>query len=364
MTLLSSSGSAYWFLTRGSGVVTLLLLTASVCLGVLTSIRWRSTRVPRFLVSGLHRNVTLLAVVFLAIHVVTTLLDAYAPINLQDAFIPFVSPYRPIWLGLGALSCDLIIAVLLTSLLRVSLGYRTWRITHWLAYASWPLALVHSLGTGSDARTNWLPALAFICVGAVTLSVWARLFHAPGDPAARAATAGAVLVVPLAIFLWYQSGPGQPGWAAKSGTPAALISSASSRSVLKKTIVTTTKQTDQMPRTFTGRLTGTLAESAADAQGLVTLHIDSAIHGGLQGILRIALRGLPTSDGGVSMTSSGVAFAAKGTPVFEGNIVGLDGTDVDAEVTSSSAGTYQLALNLNVDNTTNAVTGSVQGRRA
>ena len=91
MTLLASSGSAYWFLTRGSGVVTLVLLTASVCLGVLTSVRWRSTRLPRFLVSGLHRNVTLLAVVFLAIHVVTTLLDAYAPIHLQDAFIPFVS---------------------------------------------------------------------------------------------------------------------------------------------------------------------------------------------------------------------------------------------------------------------------------
>ena len=95
----------------------------------------------------------------------------------------------------------------------------------------------------------------------------------------------------------------------------------------------------------------------------MTLHIDSVVRGGLQGTLRLALRGFPTDGGGVTMTSSGVAFAAKGTPVFEGSIVGLDGTNVNAEVTSSS-GTYRLALTLNVDNTTNAITGTVQGRRA
>jgi hypothetical protein len=237
-------------------------------------------------------------------------------------------------------------------------------MTHWLAYASWPLALVHSLGTGSDARTNWLPVLAFTCVGAVTLAACTRIFHAPGDRTVRTVSAGAALVLPIAVFLWYQSGPGQRGWAAKSGTPTALIRSAANTSVLKETIVTTTKSTDQLPRNFAGQLTGTLAESAADAQGLVTLHIDSAIHGGLKGTLRIALRGFPTPDGGVTMTSSGVAFATKGTPVFEGSIVGLDGTNVDAEVTSNSGGTYQLALDLNLDNTTNSVTGTVQGRRA
>ncbi len=363
MTLLASSGSAYWYLTRGSGVVTLVLLSASVCLGVLTSVRWRSKRLPRFLVAGLHRNITLLAVVFLATHVVTTLLDAYAPIQLQDAFIPFFSPYRPIWLGLGALSCDLIAVVVLTSLLRVRLGYGIWRMTHWLAYASWPLALVHSLGTGSDMRTNWLPLLAFLCVGAVTLSVFGRLVNTPGDLAARATIAVGALALPAAIFLWYQTGPSQPGWATKAGTPTRLISSSSgTQATSSRTIAALTQPRAQMPNSFTGRLTGELTESASDANGLVTLHIDSVVRGGLQGTLRLALRGFPTDGGGVTMTSSGVAFAAKGTPVFEGRIVGLDGTNVNAEVTSNS-GTYRLALTLNVDSTTNAITGTVQGRR-
>src|SRR5581483_5456383 len=125
--LAASAPSPLWYATRGAGVVTLVLLTVSVCLGVLTQVRWRTTRLPRFVVAGLHRNVTLLAVAFLAVHVATAVADSYAPIG-----------------------------VLLTSLLRVRLGYRLWRVTHWLAYASWPLALVHSLGTGSDARFGWM----------------------------------------------------------------------------------------------------------------------------------------------------------------------------------------------------------------
>jgi len=360
MTLLASSPSAYWYLTRGSGVVTLVLLTASVCLGVLTSVRWRSTRLPRFLVSGLHRNVTLLAVAFLTIHVVTTLLDAYAPIGLRDVFIPFLSPYRPVWLGLGALSCDVLIAVVATSLLRVRLGYRVWRTTHWLAYASWPLALVHSLGTGSDARTSWLPLLAFACVGAVALSIFARLLHGPGDLAVRGMTAGATIAIPLAIFLWYQAGPAQRGWAARAGTPAALLSSSpKTYATVKKAVAAA----PSLPTSFDARLAGTLTETASDAQGLVTVRIDTAVRGGLRGTLRLALRGFPTDEGGVTMTSSGVAFAVKGSPVFEGNIVGLDGTRVAAAVSSSSAGGYQLSLQLRVDATTNAVTGTVHGER-
>ena len=137
----AGSGRAMWYLTRGSGVVTLVLLTASICLGIAGAVRLRTRRLPRFTVAALHRNLTLLAVVFLGIHVATTLADGYTPIGWKDAFVPFLSPYRPFWLGLGALALDLLLALVITSLLRARFGLRTWRLVHWLAYACWPLAL-------------------------------------------------------------------------------------------------------------------------------------------------------------------------------------------------------------------------------
>ena len=70
--------------------------------------------------------------------------------RLVDVVVPFVGAYRPFWLGLGALALDLLAALIVTSLLRARIGLRAWRAVHWVAYACWPVALVHGLGTGSD----------------------------------------------------------------------------------------------------------------------------------------------------------------------------------------------------------------------
>jgi methionine sulfoxide reductase heme-binding subunit len=175
VTIGATSPSAYWFLTRGSGVVTLILLTLTVALGVANVQRLQTARVPRFVIGAVHRNASLLAVVFLAIHVTTSVLDGYAHIRFVDAVVPFGGAYRPFWLGLGALSLDLTIAVIVTSLLRRHIGYRGWRVTHWLAYASWPVALLHSLGTGSDVGTTWMRVVTGVCVAIVAAAVLSRL---------------------------------------------------------------------------------------------------------------------------------------------------------------------------------------------
>ena len=185
--LLAANGSkTLWYLTRGSGAVTLVLLTVSMSLGIVGTFRWRSSLLPRFSVAALHRNLTLLAVVFLGVHVATSVADAYAPVGVKDAFIPFMSAYRPFWLGLGALAGDLLLALIVTSLLRVRLGLRAWRWTHWFAYACWPLALFHSLGTGSDPRAGWLQALAAVSVGVVLVSIAVRLARSRARPVASA----------------------------------------------------------------------------------------------------------------------------------------------------------------------------------
>jgi sulfoxide reductase heme-binding subunit YedZ len=191
-TIAAASPSAYWFLTRGSGVVTLILLTLTVALGVANVQRLQTRGVPRFVITAVHRNASLLAVVFLAIHIATAMLDGYVSIRIVDAFIPFGAAYRPFWLGLGALSLDLTLAVIVTSLLRQHIGYRGWRATHWLAYASWPVALLHSLGTGSDVRTTWMRAVTGICVAVVAAAALSRLSQRDIDRRGGAREGGSV----------------------------------------------------------------------------------------------------------------------------------------------------------------------------
>lgn len=172
------NGPGLWYATRATGLVTLLLLTTSVLLGVLTAGRFASERWPRFLTMGLHRNITLLILVFLALHVGTTIIDTYTSIPAAAAVIPFASSYKGPWLGLGAVAADLLLAVLATSLLRNKLGFRSWRALHWLAYLCWPVALAHGLGAGTDRRTLWVLAVTVACVGVVAAATAWRVVTA------------------------------------------------------------------------------------------------------------------------------------------------------------------------------------------
>lgn len=175
---LDFHGPGLWYATRATGLVTLLLLTTSMLLGLLTAGRFTSQRWPRFLTMGFHRNVSLLAVVFLALHVGTTLADSYVSIPIAAAFVPFASPYKTGWLALGAVALDLLAALLVTSLLRDRIGFRAWRRLHWLAYACWPAALAHGLGAGTDGRTLWVSATSLTCIAAVAAAVTWRLVTA------------------------------------------------------------------------------------------------------------------------------------------------------------------------------------------
>jgi predicted ferric reductase len=163
-----------WYATRAAGLVTLILLTASMILGLLNAGRFASRRWPRFLVQGLHKNLSLLALAFLAIHVGTTVIDTYTSIGLQDAIVPFLSPYKRFWLGLGAIASDLMLVVLVTSLLRQRIGHRLWRVVHWAAYLCWPVAIAHGLGTGTDHGQTWVFGLTIACITAVVLSATYR----------------------------------------------------------------------------------------------------------------------------------------------------------------------------------------------
>ena len=228
MTWLASVPSPLWYVNRGTGAMTMLLLTASVVLGIGTTVRWKSTFWPRYINVGLHRNVSLMFVCFLIIHIAAAILDPFAKLGLNDALIPFTSSYRPFWLGLGVVAAEVSAAVLLTTAIRRFIGYRTWRVIHWFSYASWPMALLHGLGTGSDVHAAWFQWVEGACV----LAVWAGLiswrlsFDPPRRVWLRLVAAGLSSIAVVALVVWTLSGPLQPGWARIAGTPPSLLKAA------------------------------------------------------------------------------------------------------------------------------------------
>ncbi len=173
--------TAFWYLTRGTGIVALILLTLSLAFGVGNALRMRVPGAPRFVTLGIHRTVSLLAVAFVAVHVLTTVADGYVPISLASAVIPFTSGYRPLWVGLGAIAFDLLLALVVTSLLRRRFGYRVWRAVHWAGYACWPIAFIHALGTGTDTGAGWMTALLATLAG-VAGAVIAGRWSTRGTP--------------------------------------------------------------------------------------------------------------------------------------------------------------------------------------
>jgi sulfoxide reductase heme-binding subunit YedZ len=170
----SALTDAAWYAARGAGVVCLLLLTVVVGLGIATRSGRPLPGLPRFAVAAVHRNAALLAVTLLGLHVGLLVLDPYAQLRLVDVVLPFTAAYRPLWVGLGTLALDLLVAVVVTSLLRHRLGAVAWRLVHWSAYAVWPLALLHGLRSGTDGGQGWFLALSLLCAAVVAALLFWR----------------------------------------------------------------------------------------------------------------------------------------------------------------------------------------------
>jgi sulfoxide reductase heme-binding subunit YedZ len=342
----ATSSQALWFASRGTGVVCLLLLTASVALGVITTVRFETPHWPRFVLQGLHRNISLLILVFICLHVATTVIDGFVPIGYLDAVVPFRSPYRTLWLGLGAVAFDLLLALAITSVVRARLGHRVWRAVHWLAYACWPIALVHGLGTGSDARQGWMVALDIVALIAVCAAVSWRLIVTwrPDLPALWSAVA-ALVVVPLGLGLWAFFGPLQPGWARAKPTAAAQLAATEPESL-----------------GFGGTVTGTRSVGAPDAAGLTTVSIRGAVSAAVALRFHLNLTGRPRAQG-VALDVGRLSLGPATEPGrWSGRVVQLDGGHVVARISDRSGHGLAVDLELNVGAAGRAFSGTISAR--
>jgi hypothetical protein len=346
-----ASSTTVWYLTRGTGAVALVLLSTVTVLGVLNSVRWGLPRTPRFVLQRIHRNLSLLAVAFISVHIATAVIDGFAGIRWIDAVIPFVSAYRPLWLGLGAVAFDLIIAIALTSLLRGRLNYVTWRVVHWMSYALWGVALFHALGTGSDASRPWMLGLVALSIGAVAAAVVWRIAAgwrewAPG----RVALAMGSVAFPLALAVWFVSGPAQSGWAARAGTPAHLLPHSSAvRAAAPSTASAPTAPTAPKPLVLppTANVNG-VTRLHNRQNGLATVDISLSSRGAPPLSIAVVLHGT-AEGGGINMSDGSVTLTPpRGAAPYEGTVTGLSGGEINASVSDGHGDAMDLSLSLQI----------------
>ncbi|NNN09670.1 MAG: ferric reductase [Acidimicrobiaceae bacterium] len=176
-----------WFATRATGIVVMLLFTAVVALGTLVANRVGGTFIGRFEVNEVHRSLSMVAMFFLAIHIVTTVLDSFVSTGLISAFIPMTSTYKRVPVALGAVAFDLLLAVWISSLLKLRIKNQSWRFIHWFSWLAFATSLVHGYLTGTDAHKGIGMLLVAGCAGFVALAgIW-RFLGRPTRAAGRTA---------------------------------------------------------------------------------------------------------------------------------------------------------------------------------
>jgi DMSO/TMAO reductase YedYZ heme-binding membrane subunit len=355
-----------WYSTRATGLVALVLLTASVVIGVLTSVRFGTRSWPRFTFQDLHRRISLLAMVFVGLHVITTVSDSFAPIGWISVVVPFTSPYRRLWLSLGTISVDLLLAVTISSLLRQRINPRTWRALHWLAYASWPLAVVHGLGTGTDPHLGWVLVLVVGCVAAVlAVVVWRLVSGWPAGAGVRMTAGAASVVAVIALAAWTDTGPLRSGWALRAGTPPALLAGSKRTAATLPTSSTTAAPsgTAASPATslpappYRATLQGAVTQQSLSATS-VRVEIKAQTSGGVVAVVDIVIVGTPDGSGGVIMQQGQASFGPPGSPTeYQGQIVGLEGSRIQLSL-ADHAGS-RLDLRVDVVQSGSQVTGQL-----
>lgn len=346
-----------WIVARASGFMAYGLVTLAMIIGLSLTQRWQSRRFwPRIINDQTHQYLILLAGVFTAVHGVSVWLDPFTKFTWVEVVLPFISHYRPLWMGFGIIAAYIGLAVVISGWVRPKIGYAWWRRLHYLNFIVWLLATLHGLGDGSDTRTPWaIDIYAASTIAVVGLTV-VRLLRPAGGEKARpkplwAALAGAVTLIGVVFAM---AGPLRPGWntVANNGHGSGL------RGLIASTLGS--NSVAALPTSYSAQVQGTVSQGAPSAAGTVTIQIDLTLKGPVRETMAITLQGFAAQGGGVQLTQGAVTLGPSGNPnLYVGQIVALRGGQFVADLTSSSGiplqavGTLQLGAS-------NQVGGTVQ----
>jgi methionine sulfoxide reductase heme-binding subunit len=176
----------FWLLARASGLTAYGLLTASVLAGLVLKSRPFRVLKPAA-VTDTHRFLALLGLGAIALHGLTLLFDRTVHLTPAALLVPGASPYRPLPVGIGVLTAELMLVVYASFALRRRIGMRNWRRLHWATYAIFAAATVHGLAAGTDSGQPWALAVYLTAVGFVTGAVGWRALAVPQTARRQAA---------------------------------------------------------------------------------------------------------------------------------------------------------------------------------
>ncbi len=158
----------FWITSRAAGGAALILASAAVAAGLMMGSK-RQTSNKRDL-RAIHEALSLTTLAMVVLHGVSLLGDSYLNPGPVGIAIPFVGFYRPLWTGLGIIAGYGLAALGISYYARDRIGAARWRKLHRLIAAFWVLAIVHTVGAGSDAAQPWfLVAAGVIVVPAAAL---------------------------------------------------------------------------------------------------------------------------------------------------------------------------------------------------
>ncbi len=343
-----------WEIARAGGFMAYGLLTASVAIGLIVSLKWRSPRWTRFITTELHRFVTLLSLVFTALHTLMVAIDPFIKFSPLEVLVPFVSHYRPLWIALGIIATYLAIAVYFSERIRPFVGYAWWRRFHYLSFIVFALALIHGIGTGSDVRTPWAIGLYVTSVVLIGALILVRAFPPTTEPAHPLPAAAAVVAI-LAVGLWAWTGPLQPGWNSiannAQGSGGAIVNPAGATPASGGAESPQPSATPFVRQPFADTISGQLVQSVDGSVALTAILRSSGD--------RLTLR-FPSAPGGQpTIEGATVSLLAPNGDTCTGPIQGAQGNALVAACQGASSGSvWQLQMTLTAGDN-GAVRGSI-----
>jgi hypothetical protein len=328
-----ASLSLTWVTTRAAGYTAFALLTVSIALGLLLSSPLRSARWPRFATTELHRFVTLLTLIFIAIHVLVALVDRYIGFSLSEVLVPFTSHYHPMWMGLGILSAYLAAALWATSWLQRRIGYRWWRRLHYATFGVYVGAALHGIGIGSDTGWAWGRAIYVASFALVAGLLVVRL--GAGDtrtqPASRRTSAGANLPTP----------PVTPAAGDLAGPGAVAGPAATTAGVAKDPGLGAGSG-------FSARMQGRLWQGS-DGNGGAILQLEGALYAGFDGDFQLRIHGwMPAGSSQLRITDNRIWLRHRDGDVWSGRIGVFDGMRLRGQIARQAPDSRPLALEIDL----------------